>query len=445
MPADQCNLGKGLLFVDLDGALLPSRLQYEAFWASLASRGQADKAVTSRSWIKRLPFDAAVIRFVRRWQDDGGKTVLVSRAMVQTAELIADDLGIFDATVSPETTDGGAIRAEIGDAKRVVYLTGTRPGEALIRMANERVGTESVVSGVTGRRVLQAHSYLRAMRPQQWVKNLLVFMPLVLAHDVSTETLARAALVFSALCLVASGVYVLNDLLDLGTDRAHPRKRNRPIASGAIPLERATAMAPLLLIAGLCLATPLGATVLAVLGLYVVVTSAYSLSLKHRFLADILILAGLYTLRVIAGGVATGVHISGWLLAFSGAFFLSLAAVKRQAELVGAAPTGGPAGSGHAYTRDKLPLVEGIAVGAACASVVILFFYFESGNVRANYDPPQAVLLLCLIIAFWLAHIIRASHLGKIEDDPVRYALDDPVSWLSIALIVAMLVWSWPS
>ncbi|MFP4043823.1 MAG: UbiA family prenyltransferase, partial [Rhodosalinus sp.] len=281
---------------------------------------------------------------------------------------------------------------------------------------------------------------LRAIRPQQWLKNLLVFLPLLVAHRFTLPAIGEAALAFVVFSLVASSVYLLNDLLDLEADRAHPRKRERPFASGALPLSWGTALAPGLLLAGGLLALPLGPEFLGVMAVYYLVTTAYSFVLKRRLVVDICALAALYTLRIIAGGVATGIPLSVWLLAFSMFFFFSLAATKRQAELVSSAEEGAEKAPGRGYMTDDLPLVSNMAVASGYVSVLVMALYINSPAVTVLYSATEPLWGICLILLYWLSRMVMLAHRGQMHDDPVVFAVKDPVSLLCGALIFALVL-----
>ncbi len=206
--------------------------------------------------------------------------------------------------------------------------------------------------------------YFKALRPHQWLKNVLVFLPMLTAHQITAVTFGQSLLAFVAFSIVASSVYVLNDLLDLAADRVHPRKRLRPFAAGTIPISQGSIMAAGLLLLGIVISAFLGWLFFLVMMTYFILTTAYSMDIKRRVVVDICLLAGLYTMRIIAGGAATNIPLSVWLLAFSIFFFFSLAAVKRQAELVDAADRGELSASGRGYRVGDLPIISMMALAA---------------------------------------------------------------------------------
>ena len=279
--------------------------------------------------------------------------------------------------------------------------------------------------------------YVKALRPYQWIKNILVFLPMLAAHQFDTPTLVRGILAFLVFCTVASSVYVLNDLLDLGPDRAHPRKRLRPLASGNLPIAHGGVLAAALLFAGVLGAISLGWMFLLVLAGYYILTVAYSLNLKRRIVVDICALAGLYTLRIIVGAFATNIELSVWLLAFSIFFFLSLAAVKRQAELVDMAERGTLKAKGRGYHVADLPVISMIGLAAGYISVLVLALYVNSPAVVELYAYPHALWGICCILLYWLTRMVLITHRGAMHDDPIIFAASDRVSQICLAAMVA--------
>jgi 4-hydroxybenzoate polyprenyltransferase len=244
---------------------------------------------------------------------------------------------------------------------------------------------------------------------------------------------------FVAFCLVASSVYVLNDLLDLEADRSHPRKRNRPFASGAIPLAHGIAISIGLTAAGILTAFAVGRLeFLALLLCYYGLTLAYSLDLKRRLVIDICTLATLFSMRVLAGGLATGIPLSEWLLAFSIFIFWSLAALKRQAELAEGAANGRLQAVGRAYHSNDLPMVTAMAIGSGYVSVLVMALYLNSPKVQSLYAQPQFLWGICLVLLYWISHMAMAAHRGNMDDDPIVFALRDRVSQICGLLIAGL-------
>jgi len=278
--------------------------------------------------------------------------------------------------------------------------------------------------------------YAKVMRPHQWLKNALVFLPMLAGHRLDLAVAERSLLAFVAFSLVASGVYVVNDMVDVAADRLHPRKRLRPFASGAIPLAHGKWLAAALTLLGVLAALPLGSSFIAVLGLYVFATMAYSFVLKRKMIVDICMLAGLYTVRILAGAVATEIVLSIWMLAFAIFFFLALAAVKRQAELVDGVATGTVTAHGRGYHVDDLPLVSQMAVSSGYVSVLVLALYLNSPNVLELYSKPYLLWGVCPVLLYWISRTVMMAHRGLMHDDPVVFAVKDRTSQFCGVLVL---------
>jgi 4-hydroxybenzoate polyprenyltransferase len=287
--------------------------------------------------------------------------------------------------------------------------------------------------------------YLRALRLHQWVKNLLVFVPLAAAHKLGNpELLAKAALAFVAFGLCASSVYVLNDLLDLPADRAHARKRQRPFASGAASVRVGVVLIPLLLAAAAAIATMLPLAFLATLAVYHVTTLAYSLWLKGKLMIDVLVLAGLYTLRILAGAAAVAIVPSFWLIAFSMFLFLSLAMVKRYSELLELRDAGVTNARGRGYEVTDLATLQSLGAAAGYCAVLVLALYINSNDVRINYTHPNRIWLLCPLLLYWVSRMWQRAGRGQMHDDPLVFALKDRISrYVGAAGVIVMLAASW--
>lgn len=284
---------------------------------------------------------------------------------------------------------------------------------------------------------------LRALRAHQWIKNLLVFVPVLMAHRVAdTPAMTAAACAFVAWCLAASGVYLVNDLFDLEADRRHPYKRRRPLASGSLDKRTAAALVPLLLLPGLALAFLLLPTLFGLaLLLYLLMTTAYSLFLKRLPIVDVMVLAGLYTLRVLSGGIATDVAVSPWLLAFSMFLFLSLAFVKRYTELrASATDEAHGATSRRGYTREDMELLKSFGTASGYLSVLVLALYInQSREVTLLYRSPSALWLIGPCLLYWVTRVWLLAARGRMHEDPVVFTVKDPVSY-ALGLVIAALI-----
>jgi 4-hydroxybenzoate polyprenyltransferase len=269
-------------------------------------------------------------------------------------------------------------------------------------------------------------AFFRALRPYQWTKNGLVVVPLLAAHHLDRPAEILASLIaVGAFCLCASSVYVFNDLLDREANRAHPRKCKRPFAAADIPVSAGVAVVPVLLALAFGLGVWLPAPFIAALACYYVLTAAYSLSLKGKVLLDALVLACLYTLRIVAGAAAVSVPLSFWMLLFSVFLFLSLALVKRYAELDGLRKQGQLQAIGGGYEVSDLPILQNLGCASGYVSVLVLALYVNSPDVEALYRHPKIIWALCVLLLLWISRAWMTAQRGAMHDDPVVFALKD--------------------
>jgi len=284
-------------------------------------------------------------------------------------------------------------------------------------------------------------AWAKALRLHQWLKNILVFVPLLTGDTgLSLASVGPLLVAFLAFSLLASATYIVNDLLDLPSDRGHPRKARRPIAAGRIPITQA-ALASLvcaLAAAVLCLwLPPLFAVVLCA---YWVLTTIYSTHLKRYVLLDVLTLAVLYTLRIIAGAAALGIFVSPWLMAFSGMVFLSLALVKRCSELVLMSRQGRTGSSGRDYQVNDLPVLVALGAASAMASVVVFGLFISQPSTLARYDAPSVLWIAVLALTYWLARLWIKTTRGEMHDDPLVYTIVDRGCRAVLLVIVAATI-----
>lgn len=465
-----------ILAVDLDGTLVRTDMLYESFWSALAGsywtpfRALADlvggRARLKEGLAKRctidvalLPYDEEVIARIKAWRNAGGRTALVTASDQKLAEDIADHLGIFDEV---HGSDGkrnlkGARKADhlnhLFGAQGYSYV-GDHPSDlAVWRSARKAisVGASASLKRSIGRiqvpheaieRNRSLKDYVRAIRVHQWSKNVLVFLPILAAHDLTTAALLKTVIAFFAFSFIASGIYVINDLVDLASDRAHPRKKNRPFASGRLPIAHGTFLTLAMLGSGAVLSSLLGAAFAATMLGYVLLTTAYSLQLKRRAIIDISTLSLLYVVRIIAGSAATETPLTVWLLAFALFFFFSLAAVKRQAELVDAVETGRAKAHGRGYWPEDLMIVSQLATAAGFLSVLVLALYINSEKVVVLYRRPEVLFGICIVLLYWISRVIMITHRGFMHDDPIVFAAKDRNSYVCGALIALLALLS---
>lgn len=277
---------------------------------------------------------------------------------------------------------------------------------------------------------------LEALRPYQWLKNLLVFVPLVAAHRLGEPALLLQALQgFVAFCLCSSAVYVLNDLHDLRSDQQHPYKSRRPIAAGRVQRGLAVGLVPVLLVTGLLVAVPLGAAAVVVLAGYFALMTAYSLGLKDVVLLDVLVLATGYAARVLLGALAVRIMPSSWLFAFCIFFFFSLALLKRYAEISVRRVREGSHAHARAYLLEDQSLLVALGVSSGYLSVLVLALYTSTLMAGQLYQHPAVIWMTCTLLLYWVSHMWLIAHRGGMPDDPLRFLLQDRLSWILVPLM----------
>ena len=467
-----------VLCVDLDGTLLATDLLFETvvalarknpfllllipFWlmqgkavlkTRLAERATIDPA--------SLPYREQVLLFLIEEKSRGRHIVLATASDHRLAGAVADHVGVFDEVLA--SRDGRNLKGAqklraledrfgpgnfdyIGDAVcdlpiwkacRRAYVVSN--GGSLLAKAGECSSVERLAIGKQG----DLKSLLRLLRPHQWAKNLLLFVPLVLAHRLLELTVLWQVLcAFVAFGCCASSVYILNDLADLETDRRHATKRRRPLAAGTISLPIGAGLSALLAVEGFLIPTAAGLPLafLGMLALYMVVTTAYSLHLKRVALLDVFILAGLYAHRVLSGGVAAETAVSGWLIAFSVFLFVSLALAKRHTELSRAVTERRSEPDRRGYQLEDLGLTQSLGIAAGCAAVLPLCLYVNGPDVTQLYRSPDVLWVVCLVVFYWIARVWLLAGRRLLHEDPVFFALRDRVSYLAGAVIVASLL-----
>lgn len=303
-------------------------------------------------------------------------------------------------------------------------------------------GGQPVAAALRGGRIKAA---IRLARPHQWAKNALLFVaPVLGGAALDKAALGATALAFAALCLVASGTYVINDLIDLADDRRHWSKRNRPLASGALPIPHGIAMAALLLCAGFAFALAAGAGVALGVAAYVVGTLAYSVRLKRIALVDVMVLAGLFTLRLAIGGAAADVAVSPWLLTFSMFLFLSLSLAKRHTELARAALEGRTKASGRGYVVRDEPMVLALGAASLGASIIVFVLYLtQEAFAAAHLASPKLLWTFPPALFLLSGRIWLLSGRGELDDDPVAFAVKDRLSLAVLAALAAVFALAW--
>jgi len=463
------------LCLDIAGTLTPANIRLErairAFketppllgWLLRRWRGRRASALqaaeTEHVAAKTLPFNAELVSWLREQRSAGQRLVLLADGDALLAEQIAAHLELFDEIASTEG-DGPASerkrRALVqrygehgfdyggSDADDLVVWEASRAGLVVgNRRLSERVALKTRVLRVFPAPRPTLRTWIRAIRLHQWVKNVLVFLPPLLAHRIAEpDVILDASMAFVAFGCCASSVYVTNDLFDLAADRAHPRKRRRPFAAAVLSVRSGVLAAGLLLLCAAGLAALIGARYAAVLACYYVVTWAYSLRLKRLALLDVMTLAGLYTLRIISGSAATHIDPSFWLLAFSVFLFLSLGFVKRYAELYDARKSDKLLGHGRGYGSDDLSLIMSLGTASGYCAVVVIALYINSADSMALYHRHKTMWLICPLMLFWISRVWMLTARGKMHDDPVVFAMRDRTSLVVVALLGLIAFWA---
>ena len=464
------------LFVDLDGTLIRTDLLFESLLL-LIRRNPFYLALVpcwllkGRAWLKYqivlrvtidpagLPYNEEFLAWLRDQRAQGRPMTLISGSNQQYVSAVAEHVGLFDAAIgSDEKTNLLALDKlrridEITRGKAFAYAGDSRADLPVWARAKQilllNCGPE--IRGRIAKHqadVLEFGSapelrgpLLRAVRPHQWIKNTLLFVPLILSHQLTQPQLLLACVVgFGSFSLCASSVYLLNDMLDLDNDRAHQTKRKRPFAAGELPLAAGFAAAPALLLGAFLVALLLPADFRVVLLLYWLTTCLYSFALKRIFLLDVITLAILYVLRVAAGAAAIAVVTTDFLMAFSLCFFLGLALVKRVTELANLQSAAADAVRGRAYRKTHKPLLFAIGALASAMAVVIFAFYINAPATTALYSMPAMLWLICPLLALLLGRIWRLARAGRLNEDPVLFAVEDRFSQL-IVLAAGVLIW----
>ncbi|WP_423823640.1 UbiA family prenyltransferase [Salinisphaera sp. SPP-AMP-43] len=448
------------LVVDLDGTLVHTDLLIES--AFVLVREQPHKLLRMPGWyrhgkatlkseiasradldVEHLPYNHELLDYLGAEKRRGRRIILATAANQRYAHQVAEHLNLFDDVLASDNQINlsgqnklDAIRELLGDTPfdYAADHDKDRPiwaGSRQSVLVSASPGTDRWASSQTtvGHRIPRQpgglRTWVKAMRLYQWSKNILIFVPLLASHELLDGSKVLAAcMAFLAYGALASSVYLLNDLLDLGDDRRHPNKRRRPFASGTLPVAQGVLAIPILILIAVVIALflpPLFGTVLAI---YYIATLAYSMGLKRLALVDVLTLAGLYTLRLIAGGAATGIPLSFWLLALSMSLFLSLAMAKRCAELF-LMQSGESSAGGRGYASSDLDALRSLGTAAGYTSVVILALYINSPDVTRYYSHPNWIWLLCPVVLYWISRIWLVTMRGQMSDDPIVFAARD--------------------
>jgi 4-hydroxybenzoate polyprenyltransferase/phosphoserine phosphatase len=468
-------LSRPPLCVDLDGTLVksdtlmdslmvlartrPMALLRLPLWM-VGGRARVKAEVSARIVldVRHLPYNRALVEYLELEHGDGRKLYLTTGADQAMAARIADHLGIFDGVLASDgktnltgsnKLDG--LRQAFGDEK-YDYVGNARPDLPLLERAHAAMvanPSPALRARLRARHVQVEREFddrapggravLKAVRLHQWAKNVLIFLPLLLAHSLRLDLLVKTVVAFASFSLCASATYIVNDLLDIEADRRHPKKRLRPFAAGDLSVTTGVAIGAAFLAVSVALAAILLPSAFLIwLLVYLVTTLSYSLYLKRVVLADVILLSGLYTLRLLAGSAATAVPISQWLGAFSLFLFLSLAMVKRFSELQNTRASGQTLANGRGYLLGDIEQMRSFGTASAYASVVVFSFYIGGHDVTALYRHPVRLWLITPLMILWLSRVWLLASRGVLDEDPVIFAVTDRISLLIGAAVVAI-------
>jgi 4-hydroxybenzoate polyprenyltransferase len=423
--------------------------------------------------VVHLPYNRHLLQYLEQQKATGREIYLATGADAPLAQRVADHLGLFTGVLASDGTMNligknklAAFQSKFGN--NFCYIGNAHPDVALLANCVEPMVANphgSLTSALRSKKIAPSvtftdrantlKAWLKAIRLHQWAKNTLIFLPLLLAHNHSPTLILAAVIAFLSFGLCASATYIVNDLLDLEADRKHISKRRRPFAAGDLsPLAGAVVIVGFLLASLiLALALPKIVAVMAPaealarpyqflqwMGIYLVSTLSYSLYLKRRVLVDVIVLSGLYTVRIIAGSAATGVEVSTWLAGFSIFFFLSLAFVKRFAELESLLARNKVPANGRGYHTTDIEQLRSFGTASAYASVVVLTLYISDLAGSAHlYHHTTRLWLLVPILLLWLSRLWLLASRGDLHEDPVVYAITDKRS-LALGVLVALVV-----
>lgn len=470
------------LCVDMDGTLIATDALWESLFLLLKTKPillfrlpfwlLQGKASLKREISRHvdlnpalLPYREEVLSLLKAEKQAGRELVLASASEQKLVERVAQHVGIFSSVLASD----GIINLSSHNKLQAIQHYSNGKGFDYIGNSSDdlpiwKESARAIIIHPTAWMLMRARrlrsqlevipkktSMLKALvcelRPHQWVKNVLLFVPLIMAHRIMEgELLFKAAIAFGAFSLCASSVYVLNDLLDLEADRAHPVKRSRPFASGELPVQFGLLLLPVLLLAATMISNVfLPWTFTALLGLYLIGATAYSFAIKRLLILDVLVLAGLYTLRVLAGAVAVAVVISPWLLAFSMFLFLSLAFLKRYSELRLMRVRQSTHVTGRGYLPEDLELLQSLGSSSGYLSILVLALYTNSKEVTNLYHHPSMLWLVGPCLLYWLTRMWFMAHRGLMTDDPIVFAVKDIASYgLGLLLLGILFIASVP-
>jgi 4-hydroxybenzoate polyprenyltransferase len=463
------------LVVDLDGTLIRSDILIEsafAFLGAYPSRlpGLVSALFRGKAALKAyiaecaeidpalLPYDNEILDLIRDARASGSPVYLASASNEKYVRAIAGHLGLFDGWFASSQTENLSAAAK---ARRLIQLFGNRGFDYVGNdkadlhvwpVARQRIAVRASkrvrakLAGIDPEAKLippaagQMRAWVKLMRVHQWSKNTLVLVPLLTAHQFDLISFVDAIGAFLAFSLAASGIYIINDIVDIDADRKHPSKKRRPLATGLVPIQQAVVLALVIVALSLILALIIAPAFAAVLLGYLALTTAYTFFLKRKMMIDVVILAALYTVRVTGGAAAISVPVSEWLLGFSMFMFISLALIKRYTELASRLDADLPDPTNRNYRKSDLDIVAALAAAAGFNAVTVFALYVSSETVHDLYRNPKLLWLICPVLMYWLGRALMLAHRRNMDDDPIVFALKDRNSLGAVCLMGAIVL-----
>lgn len=463
------------LVVDLDGTLIAADLLWEGvfllirrnllylflipYWIAVGGPCRLKNEIASRVAIdaEALPYRPELMARLKEEKANGRRLVLATGTPQKFAEAIAAHLGIFDSVFCTDETGNltstrkRALLVETYGDGGFDYIGNSRHDIAVFDAARETIVVAPDRAAARwhkkhGGELFPSHkpgwkTILRMLRAHQWLKNTLIVVPTVLNHQyLNPKLLFFCFLAFVSFSAAASAIYIINDFFDASLDRRHPTKKNRPFANGLLSVPFGLAVSACLIVLSFAVAIFLPPLFMAVLAGYLVMTTAYSIAIKRMLLIDVFTLAGLYTMRILAGATVTGIPVSFWLLAFSIFFFLSLALVKRYVELDGTEIEKGVRIAGRGYRMEDRDIIAQGGVAAAFGSAMVLALYIDGNSVRELYEYPWMIWPLAPAVLYITLRIWVLARRSEMHDDPVVFIISDWRSQIVILIGALLLV-----
>ena len=466
---------ENILAVDLDGTLLKSNVLLETFWfvcghnffkalysifLLLKSKAALKNylAYNSNIDVASLPYDQKIISYLKIFRKAGGKTVLITASSEILAIKISKYLKIFDYVYgSNEKTNLKGIKkakllTEKFGSNNFEYM-GDSYDDILVWKTSKKIITVNISKKLKEKidstnkpkehlmtRAFSILNYLKTLRIHQWLKNTIIFFPIIIVQKFEIQPLFYTFLAFCSFSFIASSSYIINDLLDLNSDRLHKNKYSRPFASGDIPIEHASILILIMLIASITIAYFINTSFLFIIIFYFLLSQTYSIFFKKIIVLDLFVISSLFTIRIFAGGTAANILISEWLITFSIFFFLSLATIKRQAELIHLKQIKKTLALGRGYKVDDLPIINLIALTTGYISVLILTLYINSISAIQLFNQIYAIWGICFVLLYWITKLVFVTNRGHMTDDPIIYALTNKSSLSCFFIILCLFI-----